>query len=267
MSEQHSQSTASEPHDAIGGQALDIIGELQAELDSLREQLTHSNRLSQLGMLTAALAHETNNFLTPVRCYAQLALANQDDPATTTRALQSAVQGCQKVAELAERVIGLGAPNGMIQTGVCQAGEVIDSVLESLGPSLKQQRIHAQTELEVIELGIDRLTLEQVLINLISNACQAMAGSSRAKHVRIDAEKGDAYAELFVSDTGPGIPEPIRDVLFKPFTTQSGSGNSIGSGLGLSICRQLVESVGGKIELASTSDQGSRFRIVLPIAA
>lgn len=252
----------------MGGQALDIIGELQAELDGLREQLAQSNRLSQLGMLTAALAHETNNFLTPVRCYAQLALSNPDDSGATKRALQSAIEGCQKVATLAERVIGLGSPNGMIETGVCEASEVVNGVLESLGPTLKQRGIQAEPQLEVIELGIDRLTLEQVLINLISNACQAMADTRRAKRVvRIDAKQGDAYAELLVADTGPGIPEAIRDELFKPFTTQSRKGHNTGSGLGLSICRQLIESVGGKIELVSTSNQGSRFRIVLPIAA
>lgn len=261
------QRPSSTPGEALGEQALASITRLQAELDALRDQLARSNRLGQLGMLTAALAHETNNFLTPVRSYAQLALANPGDPRITERALRSAVEATHKVAQLAERVIGLATPNQTIQAGVCRADEAVAMAIESMMPVTKQRGIDVSNRAEPIHLAIDPLTLEQVLLNLIGNACQAMVQIQDRRQVLIESVAGDDSAKLHISDTGPGVPDEIRENLFDAFITRSDDTPSAGSGLGLSICRQLIESAGGRIELASSSEQGSCFTIELPTAS
>lgn len=260
-------SNPSKPHlkdDPITGQVAAMVEQLQDELDSLQQQLAWSNRLGQLGLLTAALAHETNNFLTPVRSYAQLALANPEDADLTQRALQAAVEGTKKVTALTDRTIGLASPNAAIQTDVCQANEVIESAIAALMPTIKQQGVNVLARVEPVQVGIDALALEQVLINLISNACHAMAEVTGRRQVLIEAKQGDGRVQLLISDTGPGIPAEVRGDLFKAFVTSKTEGPTPGSGLGLSICKQLIELAGGQLALASSSEQGSVFKIDLP---
>lgn len=248
-------------------QLVERVDQLQAELDALHEQLAWSNRMGQLGMLTAALAHETNNFMTPVRTYAQLALANPEDPRLTEQALQAAIDGTQKTEALSERVLALAMPNRTIQTGACLGSEAVKSAIESLLPAIKQQGVHVLTHVEPVSIRIDALALEQVVINLVSNACQAMSESAGRRQITIESEEGDASVVLTVGDNGPGVPCEIREVLFEPFVTRGHSIQETGSGLGLNICKQLIESAGGQITLAESTEAGSTFRIELPKAA
>ncbi|MFK7787895.1 MAG: sensor histidine kinase, partial [Phycisphaeraceae bacterium] len=268
MSEQPSSRPALAPEDdPLAAQLLELVESLQAELNDLREQLAWSNRLGQLGMLTAALAHETNNFLTPVRSYAQLAMANREDKELTQRALQAAVDATQKVSELANRAVGLASPNGTLETGVCMIDETLESAIASILPVIKQRRVKILARIEPIGSRMDALALEQVLINLISNACQAMSGTPGRREVLIESEQGDGRVILTIADTGRGISPDIRDNLFEAFVTANSNGSAVGSGLGLCICKQLVEAAGGEITLASSSEQGSTFKIDLPAKA
>jgi len=268
MNEQpSSRPTPSHRDDPVAGQLLGLVEQLQAELDTLRQQLAWSNRLGQLGMLTAALAHETNNFLTPARSYAQLALANPDDAKMTERALRAAIDGTTKVSALADRVMGLASPKSTIETSVCLASEATASAIASMMPIIKQQGVNVLVRVEPVKLKIDALALEQVLINLIGNACQAMSNKPGRRQVLIESEQGRGRLQLHVSDTGPGVPDEIREDLFAAFVTCKAKGpTTLGTGLGLSICKQLIKSAGGQITLAGSSERGSSFQIDLPIA-
>jgi signal transduction histidine kinase len=250
----------------VAGQLVEMVDQLQTELDELRDQLAWSNRMGQLGMLTAALAHETNNFLTPVRTYAQLALANPEDKSISERALRAAIEGTKKAEALTERVLGLAMPNQPIQTGICMADQAVLSAIQSLLPAIKQQGVHVLTHVEPLEVAIDALALEQVIINLVGNACQAMSGSTGRRQILIESEQDASNAVLTVGDNGPGVPTEIREQLFDAFVTRAQSSNTAGSGLGLNICKQLIESAGGRITLDSSSESGSTFKIELPAA-
>jgi len=134
--------------------------------------------------------------------------------------------------------------------------------------------VRVEVGVEPTSVRIDALSLEQVLINLIGNACQAMRDTPGQHRVRIASQREHERIVLSVSDTGPGIPAGIREQLFDAFVTSKGHDPtasaeppSVGSGLGLSICQQLVESAGGEITLASTSHRGSTFEITLPTAS
>lgn len=265
MSEHNSsRSPATEQLGPASSQFVAMVDKLQAELDALRIQLAWSNRMGQLGMLTAALAHEINNYMTPVRTYAQLALANPDDARLAERALCAAVDGTKKAEALTERVLGLAMPNRPIQTSVCLVQEAVTSAIKALLPVIKQQGVHILTQVEPIGTAIDALTLEQVLINLLSNACQAMSCNEGRRQIVIESQQQGGRVVLNVADNGPGVRPEIRDQLFEAFVTHRQSSSATGSGLGLSICKQLIESAGGQITLASSSDAGSTFRIELP---
>ena len=275
MTEQRSQHAMGHvPADPLAEEAIGLVEQLQAELNELREQLAASNRLGQLGLLTAALAHETNNAMAPVRSYAQLALGNLDDQALVERALRSAVQGSRKVARLNDRVIEMASPKAVFQTAVCDLDSVLEAVSETMRPIITQQSVQFDMQAQSACVQIDGLSLEQVLVNLIGNACQAMKGQASRKQIALSTSIEDDQVVLTLRDTGPGIPEEIRDQIFEAFVTrrtQPGSaseddGENTGSGLGLSICREIIESAGGRIELAQTSEQGTAFRVELQLA-
>lgn len=284
MSEQHSFEL--QPNEQGGPavkQAIEVVAQMQGELDTLRDQLAWSNRLGQLGVLNAALCHEMNNLLTPISSYAQLALANPDDSMLIERALQAAVAGTKKITQLTDRVMSLASPNEVIQTGACRLDEVVTSIATSMMPMLKQQGVHLLTKVQPHSICVDALAIEQVFINLVCNACQAMGSIEGRRQVLIATpnpcpeDQPEPTVIIEVSDTGPGIPDEIRDQLFEPFVT-SKSGKQphnamaghptqpAGSGLGLSICKQLVESFGGTISLGECSEDGSTFQIELPLA-
>lgn len=265
--------------DLVGGQAIELVAQLQDELDVVRRQLAQCNRLGQLGMLTAALAHETNNLLTPIGSYAQLALKDPSNKAMTERALQAALVGTQKAGKLAESVLELAGPSESSegQSLACLADEVVAEAIACMSPTLKQTGVELHAAVEPISVAIDALALEQVLINLISNACQAMAEMRGMRRIRVESSELNGRLIVRVIDNGPGVPESIRQAIFEPFvTTASSRADSAassdqgkqpaGSGLGLSICQQIVEAAGGQIALASSSAGGCIFEIDLPLA-
>lgn len=263
----------------LGEQAIQHAERLQVELDAIRDQLAQSNRLGQLGMLTAAIAHETNNLLTPIGSYAQLALANPGNAELAERALRAAVVGTQKAAKVVEGVMELAKPSESpaIEAKSCDIKEVADAATSCMLPVAKQLGINLTSDVESALVAIDALAMEQVLINLISNACQAMAQMPSNRRIAIESSELNGRLIVQVTDNGPGVPESIRDQLFEPFITQTNNSEAserasaatklpTGSGLGLSICKQIVEAAGGQITLANTSDGGSTFEIHLPIS-
>ena len=292
LREQHSQHADGTPNaDPLAQQAIQLAEQLQGELDAMRDQLAWSNRLGQLGMLTAALAHEMNNLLTPVGSYAQLALANPDNDRLTERALHAAITGARKSARLIESVMELANPKPIITTeqaiaaAVCRVNEVVEDAIACMLPIVKQQGVDVVSRVEPSLAAIDALALEQVLINLISNACQAMADMPGKRQIRIESDVSNDRLALRVIDTGPGVGEAVCERLFEPFVTTAGAnggspsllaeqtdqaanhgtaGQHKGSGLGLSICKQIIESAGGSITLTDSSDSGSTFQIDLP---
>lgn len=264
----------------LGEQALQFAADLQSELDGVRDQLAWSNRLSQLGMLTAALAHETNNLLTPIGSYAQLALANPGNAELTERALKAAIAGSKKGAKLVEGVMEVASPNPKNRTGsqknavACKVNEVVEGSITFMLPIAKQLGVNVISRVEPATAAIDALALEQVLINLISNACQAMRTMTGKRAIHIESSELNGRLILRIIDTGPGIPKAIYNRLFEPFVTTAGineppadnlENQATGSGLGLSICKQIVEAAGGQIGLVSSSEHGSTFSIELPL--
>lgn len=255
--------------------AGDVLARLlraESELVSLRRELDHSHQLATLGTLTAGIAHEINNILTPVLAYAQLARQNPHDTALRAKALDRAISGVASAARITEAVLGFARAED--EDGHANITEVVESCLACLARDPARDGVEVKLEAPAdAAVSIRPLALQQVLLNLILNAINALAG--RSGEIRIIAQARGETTRITVTDSGPGIPKDIADRLFEPFVsshsrngaTPTGHG---GSGLGLAICRRLVEDVGGSITLVDPGENpggGATFRIDLPAYA
>ncbi|MEM0915117.1 MAG: HAMP domain-containing sensor histidine kinase [Planctomycetota bacterium] len=260
------------------GPLWDGFRELDRRLDAIRRELARHHRLTTLGTMAATIAHEINNLLTPVGSYAQLALSRPDDPELVRKALRHAAEGSAQAERIASAVLGLAGDRDEPRS----AG--VSGVVHEAAACLVRDPQRDGIELrhgvpDGVHAAIEPGKLRQVLLNLMLNACRAM--HPRGGRLTIDGELAAGRVTIRVRDTGPGIPAAVRDRLFEPFVTApidddappTSSSRSGGSGLGLSVCRQLIERAGGTIACAdggSTRDatpdarQGATFVIVLP---
>lgn len=271
--------TDSNPVPAITPEAsLDQrLQEMQRQLDAVREQLTESQRLATIGTIAAVIAHEFNNLLTPIVSYSQYALSSAEsdkpDMEIIRKALSKAHQGSTKAGKICASMLGLA--RGQSQFSPVDVQQLVDEVLLVMARDPKKDglalRVQVQPGLRV--LG-DIVQLEQVLLNLLINARQAMLGSStggRGGSITVKAGEadGEGMARIQVIDTGPGIPAKLMDKIFQPFFTTKGTakkGESKGTGLGLAICKEILEHHKGRIEVTSQVGKGTTFSVVLPTA-
>ena len=247
---------------------LRTVDAAQAQIDDLSRQLERAGRLATLGTLAATLAHEFNNLLAPGIGYASLALASLDgdspDLALVRKALTKARAGGEKAGRLGGAILDLArAPAAA--PAVCDLNAVVDQALLALGRELPKDGIRLVRNVPPgLRVGVDALGLEHVLLNLLLNARAAMlAPGGRRGTLTLHATAADDDAvRLDVADTGCGIsPERLGGV-FEPFE----SGRAGGSGLGLHLCRRIVERHGGRVAVRSVVGRGSIFSLHLPAA-
>ncbi len=247
-----------------------LVG-LQAQLDGLREQLMESQRLATIGTIAAVIAHEFNNLLTPIVSYSQYALQSAEsekpDFELIKKALSKAFQSSSKAGRICTSMLGLARGESVL--GEVSVQKLIDETLAVLARDPQKDgialRVQVQPGLSVMG---DPVQLEQVLLNLLINARQAMLGKGGSITVRAQSvETGEL--RLQVIDTGPGIPEKLLPKIFQPFFTTKGTtrkGEAPGTGLGLAICKEIVEHHKGRIEVQSEPGKGTTFTIHLPPA-
>ncbi len=250
--------------------APEVLARLQqaeAELESLRRELDHTHQLATLGTLTAGIAHEINNILTPVMAYAQLARSNPGDRALGTKALDRAVAGVESASRIIEAVLGFARNDDEGEHALVT--EVIASSLACLSRDPVRDGIRLIIEVDAdAAVRIRPLALQQVLLNLILNAISVLHGTQGELRISA-AELPDGTTRIRVRDTGPGIPNEIITTLFDAFVTTRKDGKPSlsghgGSGLGLAVCRRLIENSGGSIILEDTPEGGASFAITIP---
>jgi signal transduction histidine kinase len=260
-----------------GDQLLAALDALQERIDGLEHELHHAQRLASLGTLAAIIAHELNNILTPVLNYAQLALHASDQPAQVDRALRKTVEGVRRAGRITEAVLGF-AREGGDEPNACDVRAVIDDTLACLGRDVARDGIVLDLDAPGgLTAAIAPTPLQQVLLNLVLNGREAMLGgrgtltiSARRSTWNIADDTLIEGVEIVVRDTGKGIPADRLATLFEPFATsvrtdeERKQGAHRGVGLGLAVCRQLVEGAGGEIDCASTVGEGTAFTIRLP---
>ena len=243
---------------------------LQQQLDSLREQLTESQRLATIGTIAAVIAHEFNNLLTPMVSYSQFALTSAEsdkpDMELIRKALTKSFQGSTKAGKICGSMLGLA--RGESSFGQVGVQRLVDEVLLVMARDPQKDglalRIQVQPGLTVYG---DPVQLEQVLLNLLINARHAMMGRAGSLTVKAAVTEAGDELRIQVIDTGPGIPEKLLPKIFQRFFTTKGTskkGEAKGSGLGLAICKEIVEHHKGHIEVDSIVGKGTTFSVYLP---
>jgi signal transduction histidine kinase len=216
--------------------------------------------------LVSTTTHEFNNVLTTIINYAKLGLRHQDQ-ATRDKSLHKILAAGERAARITHGVLGM-ARNRADRFTPTDLRAIVEETLFLLEREMSKYRISVDRELApvppVMAIGNQ---IQQVLLNLLINARQAMDQGGRLL-VRLAPSSGQAAVDLTVRDSGRGIPAEQLPRIFDPFfSTKDGpdaSGKG-GTGLGLSACRQIVESHQGKIRVESTMGRGTAFTIRLPV--
>lgn len=250
---------------------LDTLGETQRQLDSVREQLVESQRLATIGTIAAVIAHEFNNLLTPIISYSQYALQSaqgqEPDMELICKALSKAFQSATKAGRICTSMLSLA--RGESTTVCVDVQQLVDEVLSVMARDPKKDGMALRVQVQPgLRVEGDPVQLEQVMLNLLINARQAMLGRGGSITIKAAAIEGSEEARLQVIDTGPGIPEKNITRIFEPFFTTKGTarkGESKGTGLGLAICKEIVEGHKGRIEVQSEVGRGTTFNIYLPL--
>ncbi len=225
-----------------------------------REALERANRLASLGLLAAGVAHEVNNPLQGMLSH--LAAVERDLPPDFPRrqSLAMVERGIETIRGLVQRLLWLGSGHDESPSATCFS-EAAAFVRELLHAPLRKTGIRLEIELRTpdVRLPISHSELVQILINLVTNARDAMPAGGR---IVIACERRENRAVLIVSDTGMGIPPHIQPRLFTPFFTTKGAR---GAGLGLSIVHSIVRAHGGEISFQSEAGRGTTFSIEFPL--
>jgi two-component system NtrC family sensor kinase len=249
---------------------LQQLANAQLQLDSLHDQLTETQRLATIGTIAAVIAHEFNNLLTPIISYSQYALQSFDSPTPDMplikKALTKAFQSSEKAGKICASMLGLA--RGESSFGPSPVQEIVDEVLMVLARDPQKDGIALRVQIQPgLTVLADRVQVEQVLLNLLINARQAMLGRGGSITIRATSVEENAEAKIVVIDTGPGIPEKLLPKIFQPFFTTKGTvkkGERRGTGLGLAICKEIVEHHHGRIEVSSEVGKGTTFSVSLP---
>jgi C4-dicarboxylate-specific signal transduction histidine kinase len=256
----------------IMGNLRETTAEVQRREQELRdkqEQLVQAGKLATLGELTTGVAHELNNPLNNIGLFMgnveDLIKLGATDKERIAAELQKAMQQVRKATEIIShlRTFGRAAP---ASRELMSLRDVIERAISLMREQLRLREIEVTVELgseEPVVLG-NSIQLEQVFINLLTNARDAVADSPR-KIIRILGSVGSEAVEVVFSDTGQGIPPEFERRIFDPFFTTKQVGK--GTGLGLSITYGIIRDHGGTISVESSAGEGATFLIRLPRAA
>ena len=256
----------------IMGDLRETTAEIQRREQELRDkqgQLVQAGKLATLGELTTGVAHELNNPLNNIGLFVGNAIDLVElgvvDKGRIVRELRNTMQQVGKATEIIShlRTFGRVAP---VSREAVSMNQVVEQALSLMHEQLRLHEIEVELDLspaEPVVIG-NSIQLEQVLINLLTNARDAVAESPR-KVVQIACAVRERVIQLTFSDTGPGIPEGLEQRIFDPFFTTKEVGH--GTGLGLSITYGIIKEHGGTISVVSPPGEGATFLIQLPVAS
>jgi len=253
------------------GRLLGTVRDISERVE-LEGQLRQAQKMEAVGTLAAGIAHDFNNLIAAIAGNAELATLAADSRERTAHSLKEIRAASARAAELVRQIVAFSRPDAPSARVIDIAREVeeVGGLLRSTLPAGIELSVAAAPALPGVR--VDATQLHQVLVNLGTNAWQAMEGNSGSIRIAIDPEQiaaensvgldGGRYVRIEVEDTGTGMDAKIRDRIFEPFFTTKGVGQ--GTGLGLAIVHRIVQAHRGAITVESNPGQGTRFRIWLP---
>src|SRR5262245_62132213 len=241
--------------------------ELRRRVAALEQQLAQTQKMAALGELVGTTTHEFNNVLMTILNFARHGQRHKDE-ATRDKALDRIYTAAQRAAKITSTILAV-ARNRSGNFEATSLKRIVEDSLVLLERELSKYRIAVELQLaDVPDVLARGNQIQQVLLNLLINARQAMPSGGRVQ-IRLEHDAVADTVDRVVRDTGCGIPAEKLPRIFDPyFTTKTGPDETGkgGTGLGLSSCRQIVEAHHGRIRVESTVGKGTQFTIKLPIA-
>jgi two-component system NtrC family sensor kinase len=247
------------------------VKQLQEERRRIDEHLMEREKLSSLGVLVSSVAHDLNNPLAGIMGHAQLLLEDETDPERLgpLNEIMSEVQRCGRIIG---DLLGFARRHPADARAIAPA-EVLAETLALRERHLRAMGVRVETEIEADLPPVRAVAhqLQQVFLNVLINAEQALRDGGDSLRIRLSALReytGDGNrerkpaVEIVISNNGPPIPPETLPHIFEPFFTTKPSDE--GTGLGLAICARIVQQHGGNIEVRSSADEGTSFRVTLP---
>ncbi len=246
--------------------ARDLTSRQKAErhLEKLQVALMHMSRLSEMGQVGSALAHELNQPLTAIANYLEAGRlwVEQQNPAKAIENLRKAMGQVNRAGDIIQHL------RQFVQKGSTEhhresINEVIEeaSTLALIGATQQGIRTAFQLASPAPQANIDKVQIQQVVVNLIRNSIEAMVGADQRVLTIGTALIAGAYVEVSISDTGSGLPEEILAKLFQPFVSTKADG----MGIGLSLSRAIIQAHGGDLRAEQNTERGATFRFTLPL--
>jgi signal transduction histidine kinase len=239
---------------------------LEEQVAILQQQLAAAQKLTALGELVSTTTHEFNNVLMTIINYAKMGLRHKEE-AGRNKAFEKILAAGERAAKITNAVLGV-ARNRSDSFEPTNLAAIIQETLVLLERELRKYRIDVETALpDVPPVRAIGNQVQQVLLNLLINARQAMPNGGRVI-ISLNHDPATETVDLQVRDTGTGIPPDVLKRIFDPFfTTKTGPDKSGrgGTGLGLYACRNIIEGHRGRIRVESTPGVGTAFTIKLPV--
>lgn len=234
-----------------------------SESRRMQQQLAQSEKMSSLGQMISGTAHELNNPLSSVLGYAQLLRMQAGGDEKTTHRLELLSSEAERCQRIVQNLLAFARQRSPERTPL-SINEVIQSVVSLMGYQLRTSGITLIIELdaELPAIDADAHQLQQVFVNLLTNALHAIRAKADSGRVRVKTMRGDGGVVVEVHDDGPGIPEDVRSRIFDPFFTTKAEGK--GTGLGLAIVYGIVTSHLGAIDALVSDMGGACFRMHFP---
>ncbi len=236
----------------------------EAEIERQEKQLFQLEKMSALGEVLSGIAHELNNPLSVVVGNAHLLLEEDisDDLRTRIEKMTGAAERCVRIV----RAFLSMARNRPLDPESCAVEKIIQTATDAFSSSDVSTGIEVSVNVpsDLPDVSVDEVQIVQVLVNILTNAAQAMAASKIDGQIAIKAFRNNANLRIELSDNGPGVPPAIVDYIFDPLFTTKDVGD--GTGLGLALCHRIVVAHGGLLELVDQPNAGATFAIELPFS-
>lgn len=252
---------------AVVHENITELKQAETQLQRQQEALYQREKLAAMGSLLASVAHELNNPLSVIMMQADLLREEARDQELTeqTSAIGQSAERCMYIVR---NFLALARQSPPQRTAV-QLNAVIEEAMNLLAYALRVDNIDVRQHLDpaLPPLRADPHQLHQVVVNLITNAHQALHETSGLRQLTLTTRSDPAQSRVVfaVADTGPGIPPEVLTRIFEPFFTTKLPG--VGTGLGLPLCQGIIESHGGNITVESQPGHGTIFHIELPVEA
>lgn len=226
----------------------------------LQSRVIQGEKMAAVGLLAGNIAHELNNPLTGIYSLAELLLDELEDQSNTYKDLCEIQQASARCQRIIKDLLDFTDVEKEAGTQPVDMNTVISKTLPLLKMALRTMNTDVELYNQALNVNCNPQLMQQVIFNLINNACQAMSESGI---LTVRTLKKNGFMTIAIRDTGPGIPENIRSSIFEPFFTTKEEGK--GTGLGLSMSKSVVESFGGSLVLNESYTDGTEFVIELPL--